>query len=383
MNNLIRFLSIGVIILLLSSCAVNKEYEGAIKTNTISVYENYQKKFPKSKYRFDVDKRLQALYDEQAWKQAFSTNTIYGFKNYLINYPDGNYVRESRIEIEEIEKKNEIDDAWNKSKLDNTIEGYQAFIDLYPTCQYTYEVKSNIRFLQEENAWKVATIENSVNAYAQYLKVYPSGKHSSTANSNIEKLEEVYILPIWNETKMRNTYIAYSDFKNKYPNSSYGLLAEEQMSKLVIEDWDKTCKTNTIKAYEDYISKYPFSDFVKTSEKKIIDLEVDKIFQGSYGHLPPMSKSSSVSASDTSNIKIEIYNNTKYTLTVRYSGLESKKIVIRPKARTKIVLENGKYRIAASVNASNVRNYAGKEDLKGGDYSSEFYIKTETHERSR
>lgn len=73
---------------------------------------------------------------------------------------------------------------------------------------------------------------------------------------------------------------------------------------------------------------------------------------------------------------ISVYNNTSYTLTIRYSGIESKKLVLAPKARKSIKLKNGTYRVAASVNASNVGNYAGKENLVGGDYSSEYYIKT-------
>jgi hypothetical protein len=66
---------------------------------------------------------------------------------------------------------------------------------------------------------------------------------------------------------------------------------------------------------------------------------------------------------------------------VRYSGIESKKIVLSPRQRKSTTLKKGNYRIAASVNASNVTNYAGKENLSGGDYSSEYYIQTQTYRR--
>lgn len=39
-------------------------------------------------------------------------------------------------------------------------------------------------------------------------------------------------------------------------------------------------------------------------------------------------------------------------------------------------LKSGSYRIVASVDASRVRNFAGKEDLTGGSYSVSYYIST-------
>ena len=77
-----------------------------------------------------------------------------------------------------------------------------------------------------------------------------------------------------------------------------------------------------------------------------------------------MSKTSSEYTYTPTN-DIEIYNNTKYILTVRYSGVESMKIVLSPKEKKTINLKNGDYRVTASVNAANVTNYAGKEKLEG------------------
>jgi outer membrane protein assembly factor BamD (BamD/ComL family) len=363
----------------LMSCAVTKDYERAVSTNSITAYENYLREFPNSKYRVDVNSRLQKLYDEQAWKLAISSNTIYGFKNYLTKYPDGKHVADARKNIEKIERQNEIDNAWNRAKKENSIEGYQAFIYLYPSSSNVYDAKSKIRNLQEENAWKLAKDYNSIDSYSEYLKKYPGGKYSSTANSKIEKIrEEKIILPIWNETIRKNTYQAYRDFISKYPSSSYAYDAQNEMEKIERRDWDKACRTNTIKSYKDYILKYPYGEYVETADKKIIDLEVDNIFKGDYGQLPPMSKSSYGYSSQSLTNSIDIYNNTEYTLTIRYSGVESKKIVLSPQKRTTISLKNGNYRIAASVNASNVRNYAGTENLTGGDYNSEYYIQTQT-----
>ena len=74
--------------------------------------------------------------------------------------------------------------------------------------------------------------------------------------------------------------------------------------------------------------------------------------------------------------EIEIYNNTSYALTVRYSGPMSKKIVLNSKETKIINLNSGKYRVAASVNNPNVQSYAGEEELTGGGYSVVYYIIT-------
>ena len=71
---------------------------------------------------------------------------------------------------------------------------------------------------------------------------------------------------------------------------------------------------------------------------------------------------------------ISVTNSTSYTLTLLYSGPDSKRLVISPRASASVTLKNGHYRVAASVSASNVRNYAGSENLSGGSYSVDYYI---------
>ena len=73
---------------------------------------------------------------------------------------------------------------------------------------------------------------------------------------------------------------------------------------------------------------------------------------------------------------MSVINSTSYTLTILYSGPDSKRLVITAGGSSSIHLKNGEYRIAASVSASNVSHYAGDEQLQGGNYSVEYYIRT-------
>jgi len=408
-----------VLVFLQFSCKVNKEYSKAISSNTISNYEEYLKKFPKSKHKMDVEFRLNNLLDEQSWKQAqllntievykkyitdfpksshkqeveFRLNNLYDeqswknanstfsilvFKNYINQFPNGKYVIEARNNIEKLEKIKEVEDVWNKCKMINSIVSYQSFIDLYPSSSLVIDARLQIENLKELKEWDIAFEQNTIESYNNYLKKFPKGKFSYTAINKIDEInEEKIILPIWKSTIRINTYKAFNDFLDKYPYSTYSDLAKEKLIEIEENDWEKAFTLNSIKLLSDCIKKYPYSYNIDDAEKKIIDLEVDKIFKGDYGQLPPMSKNNyNYSASSTNSISI--YNRTKYTLTVRYSGVESKKIVLIPGERTTISLKFGNYRIAASVNAANVRNYAGSEYLSSGEYSSEFYIKTTT-----
>ena len=106
-------------------------------------------------------------------------------------------------------------------------------------------------------------------------------------------------------------------------------------------------------------------------DKKIIDLEVSRVFASEHGNLPRMNK---VSKSKGLVSKIRIYNNTDYTLTLLYSGAESNRLNVAPKSIGILKMKKGTYRVVASVRASNVQNYAGIEQLTGGNYEVEYYI---------
>jgi len=49
MKNIHKIFWLGLILSIMMSCAVTKDYEEAVTTNSISTYENHLKDFPKSK----------------------------------------------------------------------------------------------------------------------------------------------------------------------------------------------------------------------------------------------------------------------------------------------------------------------------------------------
>lgn len=70
-----------------------------------------------------------------------------------------------------------------------------------------------------------------------------------------------------------------------------------------------------------------------------------------------------------------VVDSTSHTLTLLYSGPDSKIGYFR-RWTSSVRLKNGSYRAAASISASNVSNYAGNENLQGGNYSVDCFIST-------
>ena len=130
---------------------------------------------------------------------------------------------------------------------------------------------------------------------------------------------------------------------------------------------------NSILAYSKYKSLYPNGAHIDICEKKLIDLEVSLVYAGEHGHLPTMEQTGYGSGSTS---YITVTNSTSYTLTLLYSGPDSKRMVISAGGTSSVRLKNGNYRIAASVSAYNVSKYAGNESLQGGFYSVDYYIST-------
>lgn len=129
-------------------------------------------------------------------------------------------------------------------------------------------------------------------------------------------------------------------------------------------------RLNNARTWKNFIKMYPEHSNRHQIEDNIIKLEVDEIFKGSYGEIPP---SIQKGVKNYVSSAITITNNTSYTLTLRYSGPENRKLIISPGATDNLQLKSGEYRVTASVNAARVSNYAGWESLNG-NYSSSYYI---------
>jgi hypothetical protein len=144
----------------------------------------------------------------------------------------------------------------------------------------------------------------------------------------------------------------------------------EENGQELYNDIDWVFKQDKLAHYRQFAYRHPSHPQINSIEKRIIDLEVKEIAGGEYGEMPP----AQVQSLGGSYAHVEIKNDTEYELTLRYSGPDSKKLVIPIGETRSIALVPGSYKVGASVNATNVTNFYGLDTMQGGKYSSSFFI---------
>lgn len=184
-----------------------------------------------------------------------------------------------------------------------------------------------------DSLYRIAEKSGTIHGWEMYQKVVPPDYYKDSS----EKIEELTAIE-WN-----------SDSKA----------------------WKQASSSNTISSYDKYLSMYPHGKYAREAEKRIVDIGITRTYSKEHGSLPQMDR---VSIGNGPKSLINVSNSTSYTLTLLYSGVDSRRLVIAPHKSASISLQNGAYKVAAFVSASNVRRYAGTEQLLGGEYSVAYYI---------
>lgn len=273
-----------------------------------------------------------------------------------------------------------------KARMNNTFSDYQNYLDKYPTGKFSDEAYNALVSLWDDMEFKnfqenplradqYGYDRSAIRKYEELYSMYPNPTFQKKLHDKLElKCKEQY-----KEALRINTldgwshYIVHSpdefkfDSKERYKSLHDNIWGTEKSA------WEYACARNTVADYEEYERRYPNGKHVKEAEKRAVDLNVENIFIRDHGALPSMNKTT-YGGGALSTVIVE--NATSYILTVYYSGTDGKRVAIAPHGSQSVVLTNGLYRIAASVNDASVRPFAGTENLTGGEYNVQYYIKT-------
>lgn len=257
-------------------------------------------------------------------------------------------------------------------------EKYEAYLKRYPNGKYVKEATSFIvDYYAEQPLQKTSSLySSSISTLSHFESVrdlFPGSALEHWMDSLIEaKVNLEYQKALDSETvegwelyKILVSEKYWRDADQRIEDINSRLWGTDSQA------WKTAQKQNTLTAYNRYLELFPKGAHAKAADKKVIDLSVTNIFAGDHGTLPGMDRTSY--SSSGSNI-ITVSNDTQYTLTLLYSGPDSKRLVLSPRSSGSVRLPNGTYRVAASVAATNVRSYAGTETLSGGGYDVSYYI---------
>lgn len=385
-------------------------WNSARNASTVVAYEVYLRQYPSGKHAMEARSQAMTQMVTDEWDAAKEKDTEPALRGFIDAHPGDGRVAEAEARIIRVRQKS----AWDATSFSDSY-ALERFVQEYPEAPEADQARSQIKKLQDEKAWEAANAAATAYSYRVYLDKWPLGRHRTEAADGIKEIE-VYG-PAWRRAEQESSPEGYARFLRENPGSSRTSQARQRKSelaaaiatareearlaearrvaaererKLAAEEaaaerkrkaestaWERAERSKTVSAYKRYARDYPYGRYIDEVEQKIVDLEVAAIFRGDHGKLPAMQRTS-FGNTYSSTTSIEVKNDTGYTLTVRYSGPTSKKIEIPKGSSPSFTLSSGSYRITASVNARNVQNYAGSEDLRGGEYSSKFYIETTT-----
>ena len=280
--------------------------------------------------------------------------------------------------LKENSQKTLINNARNASSEYSKEDYYERYLSKYPDGRYSSEaIRSIIDYYSEQplknSSYMYSTSSSNLTRFEsvrdKYVGTPLEAKMDSLINAKVDsehrKALDTETIEGWNLYKSTVTEPYWRDADERIDDLNNRLWGTEAQA------WRTAQKENSLTAYNRYLELYPKGAHVKAADKKVIDLSVTSIFAGDHGSLPGMDKTS-YSSSGVNHISVR--NDTQYTLTLLYSGPDSKRLVLRPNSSGTVTLPNGSYRVAASVAAANVRSYAGTETLTGGGYDVSYYI---------
>ena len=345
----------------------------AQQENTIEAYERFLKNHPHTEgHNLLVDgktapvEELEALQfqarDRMAWLQAKKHSTPKAYDEYLQNYPTGEFTEDAHELLWtklQTRKRMQV----SKAHTQNIIEDYGQYLAHHPQNPYAEEAHNIL--------WDLVKEVDNIIAYERYLDHLPQGAHAQEARDILAMLRA------WPETRRLDTIPAYERFLAEYSQGQQVEQASRRLESLRqdLPDWQKAQASNTIRGYDDFLRKHPASLYAERAKGKIVDLEVAKIMAGNPGKMPPAQNMGG--AGDRKYSVVNVYNNTRYDLTILYSGPESFKAVFTPKEKSSIELMQGTYKVAATVDAANIRDYAGSQQSNGDNYEVECSIRSQ------
>jgi len=91
LRNPLTWMSLAVI-LLLSACSPDRDWQAALKRDTIDGYKNFLEQHRDSAYNILAEQRMSALKELQSWTTAQRLDSVASYQAYLAAFPNGLYV---------------------------------------------------------------------------------------------------------------------------------------------------------------------------------------------------------------------------------------------------------------------------------------------------
>lgn len=337
-------------------------WSSAEKADSINSYQAYLSRFPTGEHKDESVSRITELAEKEflALPRPYSEQDVSKFKGKYYHYLSGEKI--SRFVAEDMLQKDDLD-------------YYRNFSLMFPE-GYPSETKINVRIKEKETALWESVKGSADKAFLNaMLKKLRTREITESVRARIAEIEEQEELRLWNEKYASSTDLAELEgfvSRKKFSSKAVRKLLSKRLDELY-GDFLAVSRLNTKSAYEKFLSKNPNSEFAAKARERVVDFEVAEIAKGKHGDFS-MSEPRKNFYSPSDEAKIELENQTGYTITVRYSGPKSLKEEIPPYGRRSVSVPPGRYKIAVTTVQPRVRPFYGENEIKAGEYRESFYI---------
>lgn len=129
----------------------------------------------------------------------------------------------------------------------------------------------------EEQAWLLIAHSNSQSEFEKFIDQYPKGKYADNARTAIQQIKEAEQAQLRAEEKAKIDVIlnkgTIDDIKAyllAHPNTSYKVVLDEKVEKLV---WENTIRLASLNATSSYIEQYPKGAHINDARNLLIKLK--------------------------------------------------------------------------------------------------------------
>lgn len=87
--------ALATVLLLAAGCGVDRDYDAALRANTIVAFDDYLRLHPDGAHAADARTHLAALVEDREWQRAQSRASVDAYQQYLRGYPGGAHAKDA------------------------------------------------------------------------------------------------------------------------------------------------------------------------------------------------------------------------------------------------------------------------------------------------
>ena len=219
-----------------------EEWNAAVKTNSVSAYTNFLKKYPESKFSADANSKLNVINaastrnrDIKDWNRIYYSKSIYDFGMHLRSFKNCIHKTNANNKIAAINNQNRSNAInskkdvadWNRiNGINNTTKYLIYHLKNHPTCIHKVAANNKITAIDSElrmyrNAASRPTALgyfNYINQYGNKGIYYISAKRALYSLSKNKSVGWIYVGNLSNDKRYISSSRNYNNFKNTNPS---------------------------------------------------------------------------------------------------------------------------------------------------------------------